>query len=145
MRRWWICHIMTSSNGNIFRVTGHLCGEVTGHRWIPRTKASDVELLCFLDLHLNKRLSKQSWGWWFETPSCPLWRHYNEWIYPYYPKSIYWQQGNSKWLWGYGLNRSVTIYNQTRESMDRLNNSCCAPIYLQLVCLPKKIYSAHRV
>ena len=23
---------MTSSNGNIFRVTGHLCGEFTGHR-----------------------------------------------------------------------------------------------------------------
>ena len=34
----------TSSNGNIFRVTGHLCGEFTGHRWIPRTKASDAEL-----------------------------------------------------------------------------------------------------
>ena len=24
------------------------------------------------------RLSKQSWGWWFETPSCPLWRQSNE-------------------------------------------------------------------
>ena len=30
-------HMMTSSNGNIFRVTGHLCGEFTGHRWIPHT------------------------------------------------------------------------------------------------------------
>ena len=40
--------MMTSSNGNIFRVTGHLCGEFTGPRWIPRTKASDAELLCFL-------------------------------------------------------------------------------------------------
>ena len=39
---------MTSSNGNIFRVTGHLCGEFTGLRWIPRTKASDAELWCFL-------------------------------------------------------------------------------------------------
>ena len=39
---------MTSSNANIFRVTGHLCGEFTGHRWIPRTKASDTELWCFL-------------------------------------------------------------------------------------------------
>ena len=27
-----------------FRVTGHLCGEFTGPRWIPRTKASDAEL-----------------------------------------------------------------------------------------------------
>ena len=42
---------------------------VTGHRWIPRTKAS---------LRLNKPLGKQSWGWWFETLSRSLWRHYNE-------------------------------------------------------------------
>ena len=39
---------MTSSNGNIFRVTGHLCGEFTGLRWIPHTKASDADLWCFL-------------------------------------------------------------------------------------------------
>ena len=49
---------MTSSNGNIFRVTGHLCGEVPGPRWIPRTKASDAELWSvFFDLRLNKWLS----------------------------------------------------------------------------------------
>ena len=145
---------MTSSNGNIFRVTGPLCREFTGHRWIPHTKASDVELwnnhnknkiqqtcahfignalyyyymymycnselglnvctltwwchqmetfsallaICaenspvpgefpahterpvtrsfdvFFHLCLNKRLNKQSWGWWLETPSRPLWR-----------------------------------------------------------------------
>ena len=35
---------MTSSNGNIFRVTGHLCAEFTGDRWIPRTNASDAAL-----------------------------------------------------------------------------------------------------
>ena len=39
----------------------------------PVTRSLDV----FFDLLLNKRLSKQSWGWWFETPSCPLWRHCN--------------------------------------------------------------------
>ena len=33
----------------------------------------------FFYLRLNKRLSKQSWGWWFEMPSHPLWRHYNDW------------------------------------------------------------------
>ena len=38
---------MTSWNGNIFRVTGPLCGEFTGHLWIPLTKASDAELWCF--------------------------------------------------------------------------------------------------
>ena len=42
-----ITFMMTSSNGNIFRVTDHLCGEFTGPRWIPRTKASDAELWCF--------------------------------------------------------------------------------------------------
>ena len=42
-----IC-MMTSSNGNIFLVTGSLCGEFTGHRWIPLTKAIDAELWCFL-------------------------------------------------------------------------------------------------
>ena len=35
----------------------------------------------FFDLHLNKRLSKQSWGWWFETSSLSLWRHCNVWMY----------------------------------------------------------------
>ena len=41
-------HMMTSSNGNIFRVTGPLCGEFTGPRWIPLTKASDAEPWCSL-------------------------------------------------------------------------------------------------
>ena len=35
--------MMTSSNGNIFRVIGPFCGEFTGQRWIPFTKASDAE------------------------------------------------------------------------------------------------------
>ena len=72
-----IC-MMTSLNGNIFRVTGHVCGEFSGHRWIPQTKTSDSVLWSvdvFFDLRVNKRLSKQSWGWWFETPSHPFWRH----------------------------------------------------------------------
>ena len=75
------CYIetmMTSSSGNIFRVSGPLCGESTGHRWIPRTKASDVELWYLFYLRLNKRLSKQLWRWWFETLSCSLWRHCND-------------------------------------------------------------------
>ena len=70
--------MMTSSNGSIFRVTGPLCGEFTGPRWIPHTKASDAELWCFLWSTPNKRLSKQMQGWWFETHSPPLWRHSND-------------------------------------------------------------------
>ena len=71
-------YMMTSSNGNNFRVPGPFCGEFTGNRWIPPTKASDVELWCFLHLRLNKRLSKQSRHWWFETPSYSWWRHLND-------------------------------------------------------------------
>ena len=71
-------NMMTSSNGNIFRVTSHLCGEFTGHRWSHRTKVSDAEFYVFVYLHSNKRLSKQWWGWWFETPSCPLLRQRND-------------------------------------------------------------------
>ena len=44
-------------------------GEFPAHR--PVTRSFDV----FFDLRLNKRLSKQSWGWWFEMLSRPLWRH----------------------------------------------------------------------
>ena len=40
--------MMTSSNGNIFRVTSPLWEEFTGHRWIPLTKASDAKLWCYL-------------------------------------------------------------------------------------------------
>ena len=74
--------VMTSSNRNIFRVTGHLCGEfaVPGEfpppppPQRPVTRSFDV----FFDLRLDKRLSKQSWGRWFDTPSRPLWRHCND-------------------------------------------------------------------
>ena len=40
----------------------------------PVTRGFDV----LFDLRLNKRLSKQSWGWWFESPSRSLWRHSND-------------------------------------------------------------------
>ena len=40
--------MVMSSNGNVFHVTGLLCGEFTGHRWIPHPKASDAEFWCFL-------------------------------------------------------------------------------------------------
>ena len=40
----------------------------------PVTRSFDV----FFDLLLNNRLSKPSWGWWFETPSRPLWRNCND-------------------------------------------------------------------
>ena len=55
-----------------------LCREFTGDRWIPHTKPMTRSFDVSCDLRLNKRLSKQWWGWWFETSSCSLWRHPNE-------------------------------------------------------------------
>ena len=52
-------------------------GEFPSQR--PVRRSFDV----FFDLRLNKRLSKQSCGWWFETPSRPLWRHCNVFPTPY--------------------------------------------------------------
>ena len=73
----WRWVMMTSSNGSIFRVTGPLWGEFTGHRWIPLTKASDAELYVFFHLCLNKQFSKQPKRWRFETPPRSLWRSIN--------------------------------------------------------------------
>ena len=53
--------MMTSSNGNIFRVTGHLCGEFTGPGEFPAQRPVMRSFDVFFDLRLNKRLSKQ-WG-----------------------------------------------------------------------------------
>ena len=69
--------MMTSSDGNIFRVTGHLCGEFTGPGEFPAQRPVTRSFDVFFDLGLNKRLSKQSWGWWSETPSWSWWRHCN--------------------------------------------------------------------
>ena len=46
-------------------------GEFPAQR--PVTQSFDV----FFDLRLDEGLSKQSWGWWFEAPSRPLWHHIN--------------------------------------------------------------------
>ena len=96
MSSWWVMELwscispvwhvhwldmVTSSNGNIFRVTGHMCGEFTGPGEFPAQRPVTRSFDVFSDLRLNTPLSKQSWGWWFETPSRPLWRHCNEWNY----------------------------------------------------------------
>ena len=51
-------------------------GEFPAQR--PVTRSFNV----FFDLRLNKRLGKQSLGWWFETLPIPLWRHYNVVVFP---------------------------------------------------------------
>ena len=67
----------TSPNENIFRVTGHLCGKFTGPGEFPTRRPVTRSFNVFFDLRLNIGLSKQSWGWWSETLSRPLYRHCN--------------------------------------------------------------------
>ena len=66
-----------SSNENISRVTGFCAGNspVTGD--FPAQNQWRGALMFSLICVLNKRLSKQLLGWWFETPSRSLWRHCN--------------------------------------------------------------------
>ena len=84
---WWR-HQMETFPVLLAICTGNspVIGEFPSQRTV--TWSYDV----FFDLRLNKRLSKQSGGWWFETPSRPLWRHHNgimSTVYPMkYVKSI---------------------------------------------------------
>ena len=54
-----------------------LCGEFTGPGEFPTQRPVTRSFDVFFDLRLNKRLSKQTWGWWFETQSWSLWRQCN--------------------------------------------------------------------
>ena len=69
---WWRHQIETfSALLALCAGNSSVTGEFPSQR--PVTQSFDV----FFDLRLNKRLSKQSWGWWFETPPRSLWRHCN--------------------------------------------------------------------
>ena len=66
---WWRHQMETLSALLAICVGNSPGGEFPAQR--PETRSFDI----FFDLRLNKRLSKQSWGWWFETLSRQLWRH----------------------------------------------------------------------
>ena len=68
---WWH-HQMETFSMLLALCAGNspVSGEFPSQR--PVTWSFDV----FFDLRLNKSLSKLSWGWWFETPLHPLWRHF---------------------------------------------------------------------
>ena len=70
---WWR-HKMETFSALLAICAGNspVTGEFPAQR--PVTRSFDV----FFDLRPTIRLSKQSWGWRFQTPSHPLWRHCNE-------------------------------------------------------------------
>ena len=72
-RPWWR-HQMETFSALLALCAGNspVPGEFPAQR--PVTRGFDV----FFHLRLNKRLSKQSWGWWLETRLYPLCRHCND-------------------------------------------------------------------
>ena len=84
----------------------HTCSSVNGV-WmdfrdifrVGRTVTRSFDVL--FDLRLNKRLSKQSWRRWFETPSRSLWHHHNEFYDPFCCVNI-------TWIW-FKLERNVNF------------------------------------
>ena len=70
-RQSWWRHQMETFSALLAICPGYspVPGEFPTQR--PMTRSFDV----YFDLRPNKRLSKRSLGWWFETLSPPLWRH----------------------------------------------------------------------
>ena len=73
-RNTWWRHQMETFSALLALCVGNspVTGEFPAQR--PVTRSFDASF----DLRLNKRLHKQSWGRWFETPSRSLWRHRND-------------------------------------------------------------------
>ena len=65
---WWR-HQMETFSALLAAGNSPVPGEFPAQRSV--TRSFEV----FFDLRLNQRLSKQWWGWWFETLPRPLWRH----------------------------------------------------------------------
>ena len=116
--------MMTSSNGNIFPVTGNLCGEFTGlragaHR--PVMRRFEV----FFDLRLNIRLSKQPWGWWFETLSCPLWRQCN---------ALHWRWRHTNVMVSQITSKSTVCSTKHSKIMCLFDGTFCTSVHITYLC-----------
>ena len=120
--------IMTSSNRNILALLAICVGNslVTGE--FPSQRPVTRSFNVFFHLRLNKPLSKQSWCWWFGTPSRSLWCHCNEWGWHMQHCTPH---GNS------GCRALISIIKtyslQFCTSHDRCAVMACAKIYCDLM------------
>ena len=86
----------------------------------PVTRGFDV----FFDLHLNKRLSKQPGGWWFQAPSLLLWCHCNASKNSSCNKICY---------------QSYTIKDYFRNQIDIISQICITMQTRQEACRPREL------
>ena len=136
---WWR-HQMETFSALLALCAGNspVTGEFSSQR--PVTRSFDV----FFDLRLNKRLSKLWWGWWFETPSRPLWRHCNVIaqmstnhfcsVYWYSSLGVYqcWSVGVGL-LWHAGIIDSlIGIYWSAKSLSRAIKIKCCIAKVLQI-------------
>ena len=121
--KWWR-HQMETFSALLAICAGNspVSGEFTAQR--PVTRSFDV----FFDLCLNKRLTKQSWGWWFETLSRPSWHHCNETLFYQYinchdkDKTASWRfylYYGIPYTWKDGLTCTGIVMIKIRLSRDR--------------------------
>ena len=94
----------------------------------PVTRSFDV----YFDLRPNKRLSKRSWGWWFETQSRPLWRHRNAHIC-LLTNNILFLVMVTMGMWSpCGLMNPISSYVLLSIFDDRINRCTVSNIHIQL-------------
>ena len=126
----------------------------------PVTRSFDV----FLDLRQNKRLSKQSWCCWFETPASSLWRHGNDRHQAQFPlvscsiSSVYWSSPVMK-LKCYNLDENsplhcctnsckrssltLTTFGAACNGHSRRQNDISVSGKLLLISLKCRVYSSN--
>ena len=129
IKTWWLHQMET------FSVLLTICAgnsPVTAEFPAQRPVAQSFDV--FFDLRLNKRLSKQSWGWWFEMPSRPLWRHCNEPSIRYImPDVNYASQCRPMNRRSFSQNRhqlTAKIFRAKSFSAMHISRQCCLSIYL---------------
>ena len=99
---WWR-HQMETISALLTLCAGNSPGTGKFPAQGPVTRSFDI----FFDLCPNKRLSKQPWAWWFQTPSHPLWRHCHDNVYVTNQPSVsdwvvqvpLWPGGLDVWIW----------------------------------------------
>ena len=91
-------------------------------------------------VRLNKRLSKHSWGWWFETLSCPLWRKCNVVVKSSHPGNSMQTPKIGKLSNEFGLrHNSVTAYYNI-EILVCCRNKYCQVYQIQNISMAEIIY-----
>ena len=82
--KWICCHILWAWWRHQMETFSALLALCAGNSPVPGEFPAQRPVTgsfhVFFDLSLNKSFSKQSWGWWYETLSHPLWSHGNGFI-----------------------------------------------------------------